>query len=482
MAGEEDRRFGTVLFDDPQDPGAGWAAIADDNRGQPRRISGPHELATDTIWWSNISYADFFRGTAQTWRNPNIRHDKFLPVSHVDVLREWGHDPQNIEPDFVASFCSQVFDRIMRIAWSLLREAQPKARMATTLVGKTLRDDLRVLLPELEYPKLEAAEAMKSGQAWEEFTSTGARGPKGAKWILLRRPRLSYAMEMLQTPVPRGPYIFRKRSDIAKLGPNPVEHVRSMSTPAIIEVTVNKIQPEVAPIYGFGAATDRDKRVSRSWVAHPEFQILSRVADITVRSMWQAERYWPMVPVLPEAAKEFLTNRFTDFSWSAGIVAECLWRAVSLAEDKGKAAPGAAGDARASTSWQGLWIRAADKSAMFSLSMRLTELGHAIVSYGLGWVRAQVAEEEIPGLIRDGLGMGLIPNLLDVPEKLITPKNFTWGGDKKSSNLAMLTTARETGTLWHMDRMPLIPPGERSAFIARYQAQRAQQGAARKSA
>ena len=487
MAGEDDRRFGVVIFDEPDDPGAGWASIADERRPQSTRVGGPNELATDTIWWTNVTYANFFKGDAQTWRNPNLRHDKYLPLGHQDVLKEWGYDPTSVDADFTATFCAQAFDRIMRIAWTMLRDANPKQRLPQAFQGKTMRDDLRTLIPELEYPRLEAAEALKSGQAWEEYTATGARGPKGGKWVVLRRPRLAYAMEMLQTPVPKGPYILKKRGEIGKMQPNPVEHVRKMATPAIVEVTVNKIQPEVAPIYGFGAATDRDKRTTRSWVAHPEFQILSRVADVSVRSMWQGDAYWPLVPAMPEPARAFLQDRFSDLSWSAGIVAESLWRAACLPEDKSKAGPQREGDPKANTSWQGLWIRAADKGAMFGASMRLTEMGHAVVSYGLGWTRAQVSEEDIPNLIRDGLSMGLLPNLLDIPVNFhsLADGAVTWGGDKRSEYLATVMAAKSSKALWGFDRLPLLPTGaERKVKMGQIVTanQPPQQGAARRSA
>lgn len=485
MAGEDDRRFGVVIFDEPDDPGAGWASIADERRPQSTRVAGPNELATDTIWWTNVTYENFFKGNAQTWRNPNLRHDKYLPLGHHDVLKEWGYDPTQVDANFTATFCAQAFDRIMRIAWGMLRDANPKQKLTQAFQGKTMRDDLRSLLPELEYPRLEAAEALKSGQAWEEYTATGARGPKGGKWIVLRRPRLAYALDMLQTPVPRGPYVLKKRGDINKLQPNPVEHVRGMPTPAIIEVNVNKIQAEVAPIYGFGAATDRDKRVTRSWVAHPEFQILSRVADVSIRSMWQADKYWPLVPAMPEAARAFLTDRYSDFSWSSGIVAESLWRAACLPEDKSKAGPQREGDPRANTSWQGLWIRAADKSAMFGASMRLTEMGHAVVSYGLGWTRAQVGEEDIPNLIRDGLSMGLVPNLLDIPTGFhdMNKGAVPWGGDKKSLPLATMMASKSNKVLWALDRVPLLPTAEeRRARVQQIHTTTQQQPPVRRSA
>ena len=473
MDEEYELRFGVVIFDDETEPGAGWASSCLNGRpGPAKRIAGHNELPTDTIWWSNISYEHFFRGRSEPWRNPNLRHDKYLVVGPKDVLREWGHDPTNIDPDFVCTFNAQAFERIMRIAWRLLSDANPKARIENVFQGKTLREDLRPLLPGMEYPKLEAADVFKSGQAWEEFTATGVRGPRGGKWVVLRRPRVSYGMAMLNTPVPTGPYDFLTRHDLRQLSKDRVQYVKDSKRPCVADVSVIKIQPEVAPIYGFGAATDKDKRVMRSWVAGPEFEILAKFAEVEVRSLYQAAEYRAMVPEMIEPVREFLDDKFTDFSWAAGIVVESLWRAVTLGESKGKAGPMSAGESRAMTSWQGLWLRAADKSQMFKNSMRLAELGYAVLSYGLGWVRCMVGEEEVANLIKDGLSLGLLPLLSDVPDKIFGDvRSAPWDkDDKRSESLSRLVIGKQSQMLWKLDKVPtLIGSEERREYVRKLQ-------------
>lgn len=470
MRGEDlEKKFGVVLFDQDQDPGAGWCAVAlpGGRTSTARRINGPNELANDTIWWTNIGYEMFFKGT-EVWRNPTLRHDKYLVVSPQDVLKEWGYDPAGVEPHFVTSFCASIFDRIMRMAWQLLSDVNPKLRIDQAFVGKTLREDLRPLLPELDYPKLEAAESMTSGVAWAEFTGTGARGPKGGKWITLRKPRLSYAMTMLQTPVPQGPYEHLSRMDLRQKGPDRVAYIAGLETPCMVEVTVRSMQPEVAPIYGFGAAIDKDKRVNRSWVAQPEFVLLNTFAEIDVRSAWVGEKNWALVPAMNEAVRSFLSDKHTNYSWSAGVLAETLWRAVALGEDKAKAGPLRTGEQRAQTSWQGLWLRASDKCEMFRAGMRLTELGYAVLSYGLGWVRCMVAEEEVAQLIKDGLLLGLVPHPVDVPRAAF-PSNrpIPWdqANDPKSRLYAQFSVTGNQNMLWNLDRTPLIEPTQRDAYI-----------------
>jgi len=469
---EHERKFGLVQFDDDQDPGAGWCAVA----GMPaRRIMGPHELSTDTLWWTNIPYDHFYK-RSEAFRNPNLRHDKYLVVSPKDVLKEWGYDPEAVDSNFVCYFGAQVFDRVMRLSWSLLSFKNPKMRLAEAFTGKTLREDLRSLVPELEYPKGEAATVIKTGNAWEEFTATSVRSPRGARWVTLRRPRLSYAMEMLQTPVPRGPFEHKGKAELKSTSKGRVELIQRIEEPCMVEVTVESIQPEVAPIYGFGAAVDKDKRVNRNWVAHPEFMLLTKLAKLDVRSVWMGREYWGMVPDMCDAVGDFLKDKVSEFSWSAGIVAECLWRSVPLAEDKAKAGPLRNGEERAQTSWPGVWVRAADKSTMFLLSMRLTELGYAVSSYGLGWVRVSVTDEEVLNLMKDGLSLGLMPSLSDVPDGAFPkPEHVPWNGDAKARNLVAFTMAKNREMLWNFDKAPLLRGDRRKEYLRRL-AERYHQG------
>lgn len=469
--GEIDRHFGFVFFDDFQDPGPGWCATAPapGQREAPpaRRIMGPNELSTDTIWWTNITYEHFFK-RLDAFRNPNLRHDKYLVVSWKDVLKEWGHDPETSDASFVSEFCSKVFDKIMRMTWLLISEVNPKLRIEECFTGKTLREDMRVLLPEMEYPKGAAASVMKSGHAWEEFTATvGVRTPRGGRTIVLRQPRISYAMKMLQTPFPKGPFEHKNRSDLKSDPMARLSLVKGLSEPCMVEVTVNSMDPEIAPIYGFGAAVDKDKRVSRSWVAHNEFILLDALnSKLDVRSIWQGREYWAMLPDMQEAVSSFLTSNYTELSWSAGIVAETLWRTVALSEDKSKAGPLRDGEDRAQTSWPGAWIRAADKAEMFDVSMKLTRRGYAVSSYGLGWVRCSVADEEVLNLIRDGLSLGLVPLPSDVPANAFPQgKSVVWNGDPKSKNFVYFTMTRDVGMLWNLDKVPLIPSDRRKKYI-----------------
>ena len=377
-----------------------------------------------------------------------------------------------VSADFTCQFCAFLFDRIMRIAYSLIRGHDPRVRMDQAFTGNTLRDDMRRLLPEPEYPKAEAASIMKRNQAFDEFTMTGMRPVRDARRIVLRKPRMLYATEMLQTLTPHGPFEHFDRRKIAAKNPDKIAFVRDCERPCMVELTVERMAPEIAPVYGFGNTADRDRRSQRSWVAHPEFHVLQRLAEIDVRSVYMGREYGALAASLPENVKEFLADKHNEFSWSAGIVAEAIWRAATLSEEKSKVGVLREGEDRADTSWQGAWIKAADKISMFLTAHEITQAGHSVSSYGIGWVQCMVPEESLKDLINDGLSLGLLPSMLDLPDVMFSADvPVHWGWDNRSHGLAHFVASKRQNLLWNLDRVPTLKPDQRGKFISDLMAQ-----------
>jgi len=443
------RRFGYVCFDSETDPTDGFASV---EGGQANRVRGPNELSTDVIWLTNISFDNFYKKT-DAWRLPWLRHDKYLVVSPKDILKEWGLDPKNTDAIQEAPIISRFFGRIMKMTFRLIRDVDPKARMEDCFQGRFLREDVRCILPEAEYPKSEAATIIKSGNAWQEFTPTAVSPVRGGRWVMLRKPRISYAQEIFHTPIPRGPFEFYGRSEIRSVAKDKLKWVCENQNPCIAEVTINSINGDIAPIYGFGNATEKERRIARSWVAHPELIIMSQFANIDIKSLYMGNDYDLIGPNLPEPVKDFLSSKYTEISWSAGVLAETLWRACSLGEEKSKAM----GEERAHTSWQGVWIKGADKTNMFLSAMQLTQSGYSVVSYGLGWVRVAVLEDDIPDLIRNGLALGLLPQISDIPKGMFAnDRQVPWQGDVSSMAYAQFTLTGNRDLLWGIDTIPLL--------------------------
>lgn len=463
------KNFGVVLFDDPKQPAAGWKATA----GNPKteRIQSPDDLSTGTIWLTNIDYNDFFR-SSEIWRRSNLRHDGYLVVKIANILKEWNYDPgragqpSQLAPNFICQFVSQCFHRIMHAAFRLIRQIDPRLTMDRAFTRQTLRDDLRIVLPPLDYPKSEAASFMKVDKSFQEFTQCTTRPMRDAVSIMVRRPRTLHAMEMLQTPVPVGPFEPVARKNFRHHGTDIVDFLKTTERPCMIELDVEGIDPDIGPVYGFSNSTNKQSKQSRDWVAHNEFEALSRYANLSIRSFYMGREYGSLVSKLPDAVQEFLTDKTLDSSWTAGIIAETLWRAATLKEASDQAGKATDGEDRAGTSWEGAWIRGQDKISMFIPALELNKRNYAISSYGLGWVQARVTEEMRTDFLNDALSLGLVPSMNDIPDGFFQKEiPIQWGGDRRSKVFAQYQATKNIKMLWNLDKLPTMPPGERVKFI-----------------
>jgi hypothetical protein len=451
------KKFGVVMFDDAQDPSSGWAHAEGDR--QTRRIAASEDLPQDTIWWTNVSFDVFFFET-ELHRRSWLRHDRYLVVTQKDVLREWNYDPARLDPATTCQVAATFFARIMLIAYQLAKAVRPGITMDEAFEGETLRSDLRVVLPELEYPRSEAASILRADVAFSEFTPTSMRPLRDSVWAMVRKPRLSHALEMFRTEIPVGPFEFMSRRDIQSHDGNLVSG--EGSRPFVAEVAVGEIHPDVATVYGIAPSVGAGRPATRAWVAQNEFAALGRIAELDVKSAWVGRASTSLLEMLPDPVREFLAGDRNACSWSAGIVAETLWRACCLKERRDGAADSGC-EHGAATSWAGAWIRAADKISMFSSAMELVRSGYSVASYGTGWVRASITQDMREDFIRDSLATGLVPSMAEIPEGMFQfGDEIIWGGSKKAEALAFMQSRKQRDLLLNLDRASLVVP-ERAA-------------------
>jgi hypothetical protein len=161
--------------------------------------------------------------------------------------------------------------------------------------------------------------------------------------------------------------------------------------------------------------------------------------------------------MLPAPIREFLEDALCSSSWSAGVVAETLWRACFLKERFENA-----GNAAAETeeynamSWAGAWIKAADKISMFASAMDLVRSGYSVSSYGMGWVRVFLLQEMLEDFVCDALASGMVPSMIEIPvDQFNSGDKFLWGGDRNAKGLAYLQSTKQRDLLLNLDRLAL---------------------------
>lgn len=455
-----DLLYGMVMFDDLNDPSEGWAS----NNGQPaRRIKTIHELSTDTLWWTNLPYASMYREST-AGLNPWLRQDGFLVIKPQDVLAEWGYSPKEVAPDWACEFISKVFSRIMQIAGKLLSQHKPNIPLSRQFISTTLRQDLEPLLPEAVFPTGEAATILKRGQAYTEYSRTSTRTQKGTRQVALRIPRMSFALDLMTTPVPSGSFEFMPGKALGETVEDKVNMVRSLERPFLAEITIQSIDGDIAPIYGFGNSMDRtDQKIIRSWVTHPELVTMANFAKLDIRNGFIGSQYEMMNLSLAAPLRDLLSDPLSHYSWSAGIIAETVWKAAGLgmSPTKAKGIPPAE---RSDTSWRGAWLKGADKTASFIAASAMSEKGWPVVSYGSGTCRVAVLEEQVNDMVQDAITIGMLPRFVDIPEN-IRRNLVQWGGEKSADTFAQLTIRRDRDMLWNLDRLPLFEPRVQQAML-----------------
>lgn len=453
---DPDKKFGFVLFDDIKDPASGWASIAG---GNATRIATIDDLSTGVIWWTNVAYNEFFY-TTEIWRKSFLRHDRFLVISPDRALAEWNNNPKTASPDFKCLFLAQVFNRVMYAAFNLARRQIPAITMEKLFGGQKLADDLRVLMPEMDYPRGEAAAVMKADLSFSYYTKSLLRMPSDGDLIILRKPRLLYAQTMLNFPVPVGPFEPLTRRSMRELGAGDdrAQFIREAAKPYMTELTIERMNPDLGPIYNFSSSSDKTKKkVTRNWVAHPEFLCLDTLAEVDVRSAYVGDSYKNLYDELDENIKDFLNDVMNDSLWTSGIIAETLWQCMLLKESTDRVGRAADGNEKAGTSWEGAWMRANDKIVMFAHAKELTQLGYAVASYGPGWVMCKVPREMKADYLRDALSLGLVPAMTDFPDGLFDrKKRIPWTNDPKSIFLATLQAQRRNNAIWLLDQLSVV--------------------------
>ncbi len=348
----------------------------------------------------------------------------------------------------------------MNASFNLAKRQIPTLTMEKLFGGQRLMDDLRILMPQMDYPRGEAAAVIKADKAYKEFTTSTVRLPQEGDLVILRKPRILYATTMLNMPVPVGPFesVSRRSMREAGSGDDRAQFIRESDKPYMVELSVEKMNGDLAQIYGFSNASDKNKKkTTRDWVAHPEFMTLDVIAELDVRSAYVGAGYKSLYEELDDNIKDFLKDPLNDSLWSAGIIGETLWRSMLLKEASDRIGRAADGNERAGTSWEGAWIRANDKIMMFTHAKQLTEMGYAVGSYGLGWVMCKVPREMKQDFIRDALSLGLVPSMTDFPDGMFTRKmRIPWTDDQNSFFLATLQSQKRKDAIWLLDQLSNI--------------------------
>ncbi len=444
-------RYGFLLFDDVETPDAAYCAIAG---SKATRIDSVSELPTDVLWWSNLPYAAFSHPAIGNMSN--LRYSKFLTISPEECVMEWGFNPASLSrPDFT-TFVSRLFSRIMTISFVLMSEIDRRKHPHAIFSARELRFDFASVMPRQDYPDGEAATILKAGYSYVDFTGAARLPMRGVPRVMLRRPRLAHAIDMFLSPIPKGNLKFVRN------GAKDVYDAIEAKVPMLSEVVVSNVNPHIAPVFAYGHSMNKKNKVMRAWVPHPELISLSAFSEIEVKNAWVGEDYCRLVDIVPDPVRRFLMSDHATLSWSAGLIAETLWRSQCIRNQR----PPAPGVEQPDASWIGAWLKSTDKVLSF-LSVFDVEVasGIPVSSYGFGYGWFSCPANQINDLITTAASRGMSPRLNCVPADFIWNPS-AWKGDTKSAVLTTFMMQRQIGACLNLDRIMLAAEGDRQAVMA----------------
>ena len=356
-------RVGAILFDPNNNIVASdrtlvsldsaWASIGG---GQARRVQSIHDLPSDVLWLTNLTYNNFYRAGLQ--RHPNFRNEGWLRTLFNQLVAELGIDLNNVSPDITVSTIAAIAQRTVAVAKSRY-EVHPKS--------KRLNEDFAI-----------AMGAPRSALPDMFYSHFGA----GLPTVTVRRNRLRHAREVLATPVPTDTgwelekAVAPDRND---------KWLESINTPFLVKCTVSNVKPMIAEV------------LSWEWLTDIEWRVVRQYGDVAVSAALICKN--PAAP-LPQA-KLLPEGPLDELSFTYGLIAEQIWTAMTNKQHyKGDVSRYTAAAA---------WLRAADRMAMFDYAQKLYGRGLNVMSYGVGNVVLRYPENGLRRTLDIATDIGLMP-------------------------------------------------------------------------
>jgi hypothetical protein len=374
---------------------SGWASIS----GEPaRRISTVHELASDTLWITNLTEAQFFG--AKLHAHPNFRSEGYLRSSLRHLYSELGVDPIHVSSDKVARVLATVAQRVVDYG---------ETRLGVYPRSKALNEDFAAAMktPMSQVPDDMYNVLRESAEHAYVRTLQSNTHVNGGKTLTLRRNRLLHARDLLSRLVP--PDVRWDHLPAASLpkGEGAIERMLEKSGCAfLVDAEVSDVNPHVAEVFSIGGGA----RSIRRWLTDVEWRMAREWADIRYNGVLMC-----CEPSAAIAQRHCLpSGDYAPLSITCSLVAEQVWTAMTIkrgGRDEPRYTAAAA------------WIRAFDRVAMFDYAQRLYALGLNVWGYGGGNVVIQYPEGGLKRTLDVVTDTGLLApasKLLEAARPLVT--------------------------------------------------------------
>jgi hypothetical protein len=359
-------RCGVVLFDSANNISvgdktfasldSGWASIG----GEPAvRVSSIHDLSSDVLWITNLTEEQFYR--AALTNHPNFRSENYLRSTVRHIYSELGVDPLYVSPDIVTSVLATVAQRVIDFA---------KARYGVNPRSKNLNEDFAHALGATRSQIAKDMYSMFEGSAKHSYVRTVVINSylNNGQALTLRRNRLIHARELLGTAVPpdtQWEYIPRNKLPANKADIESM--LEQCNTCFLVRCEVRNVSPMVSDVFSIGSGA----KDIRDWLTDIEWRHAREWADVEYNGLLLCTAPSEMLP----QAKLLPGGDYAPLSFTSCIAAEQIWTAMTLkrgVRDEQRYTAAAA------------WLRARDRTVMFSYAQKLHAKGLIVWGYGGG--------------------------------------------------------------------------------------------------
>lgn len=384
--------FGCMIFDSTQEHGAGWGCCA--NQPEATRRRGTSDLATDTVWLTNLDYDTTAR--AGLSNHVRFRRSDYMREPLSQLARR--HSLQN--PHEIASFGAKVFERVVQISMHCLRmEHIPRF---------ALRNGIRSLIAGNDpcYP-YEVYNAISEAISYNTNCERLWR-PEEETIKYFKLPQRDHAMAILSTPLPAGEFT-RWPGALPGTSDEVNEWMNEVAKPGLFKVTAKNFDETFNRLINYGDSP-ANERSQRRWVTNEELMLLSRFGEISVHDAFIASSICNLSALidvltkLPDAA---------DMSLSAGLFAENLWAAAGTNLPNRTAETADTKSINAFTPY----LRAMDRLICLQAARKIEEMGMEVVGYASGAIRVNCHDKSDHDMVVASIHAGCIPPACHLPLK-----------------------------------------------------------------
>lgn len=405
-----------MIFDDPDEHADGWACAWDEDATKRRvvRISGPHELPSDTSWLTNLSY-DAMR-VAQLGGS-RFRNDTFLSNKIGVILNECGlgDGAQNVNRIAPASifggqystaasartaFLAWIFHSVMREAASFMPIDAPPVSDLASLYRDAILPPASIFynkdLPnEIVHTALSAADT-----TWKPAASSYDR--QVGRIVRLPLDRVTLCRTLLDVVYPLSGW--KLDTEVIKaLNKRPVDQIMRWfdgHPEALLKVTMRRTDPRYESLVNYGANI-QNNHLAGHWLVSSEAARLWGPCDLTVHAAITAgrstnSREWIEAKNL--VIDDDLWERKAG-SYAFQLWADTLWRGMCKAPYKSPSQM---------KSPAYTFVRSVDREMCFYAAVKLQEAGLTVKGYGSGSVNIFLpddlpAHQWVPIVLQAGL-------------------------------------------------------------------------------